>query len=185
MLSASLNKTHPSFLFYSETGKGLDEDKKLKSGIIRLGAIRDAIAKRRHCLLDVTPHHVDRLNYAQYCPIVVFLKPEAKQAVKEIRSKYRGHSKNPKKVFEHNEKLEKFYSHLFTSKIRFSVLVLVLRDFGFNLGFFMLEHLWIFGARCSSVVRAFAYGAMGRRIDPSWGGPTELFLVPASAPRLV
>ena len=28
------------------------------------------------------------------------------------------------------------------------------------------------GARCSSVVRAFAHGAMGRRIDPSWGGPT-------------
>ena len=24
------------------------------------------------------------------------------------------------------------------------------------------------GVRCSSVVRAFAYGAMGRRIDPSW-----------------
>ena len=33
--------------------------------------------------------------------------------------------------------------------------------------------------------RAFAHGAMGRRIDPSWGGPTKLFLVPASAPRLV
>ena len=29
------------------------------------------------------------------------------------------------------------------------------------------------GARCSSV------------IDPSWGGPIELFLVPARAPRLV
>ena len=41
------------------------------------------------------------------------------------------------------------------------------------------------GARCSSEVRAFAHGAMGRRIDPSWGGPIELFLVPASAPRLV
>ena len=26
------------------------------------------------------------------------------------------------------------------------------------------------GVRCSSVVRAFAHGAMGRRIDPSWGG---------------
>ena len=36
-----------------------------------------------------------------------------------------------------------------------------------------------------SVVRAFAHGAMGRRIDPSWGEPIELFLVPASAPRLV
>ena len=41
------------------------------------------------------------------------------------------------------------------------------------------------GATCSSVVRAFAHGAMGCRIDPSWGGPIELFLVPASAPRLV
>ena len=40
------------------------------------------------------------------------------------------------------------------------------------------------GARCSSVVRAFAHGAMGRRIDPSWGVPIELFLVSASAPRL-
>ena len=24
------------------------------------------------------------------------------------------------------------------------------------------------GARCSSVVRAFAHGVIGRRIDPSW-----------------
>ena len=41
------------------------------------------------------------------------------------------------------------------------------------------------GARCSTVVRAFAHGAMGRRINPSWGGPIELFLIPASALRLV
>ena len=34
------------------------------------------------------------------------------------------------------------------------------------------------------MVRAFAHGAMGRRISPSWGGPIDLFLVPASAPRL-
>ena len=48
---------------------------------------------------------------------------------------------------------------------------------------FMASDIW--GARCSSVVRAFAHGAMGRRIDPSWGGPIELFLIPVSAPRLV
>ena len=35
------------------------------------------------------------------------------------------------------------------------------------------------------MVRAFAIDAMGRRIDPSWGGRVELFLAPASAPRLV
>ena len=41
------------------------------------------------------------------------------------------------------------------------------------------------GAICSSAVRACAHGAMGRRIDPSWGGPIKLYLVPASATRLV
>ena len=41
------------------------------------------------------------------------------------------------------------------------------------------------GARYSSVVRAFAHGEMGRRVDPSWGGPSELFLVPASAPQFL
>ena len=58
--------------------------------------------------------------------------------------------------------------------------------FLFGFFFFSLKSLLAFaGARCSSVVRAFVHGAMGRRIDPSWGGPTELFLVPASAPRMV
>ena len=37
--------------------------------------------------------------------------------------------------------------------------------------------------RCSSVERAFAHGAMGHRIDPSWGGPIELFLIPSSDPQ--
>ena len=35
------------------------------------------------------------------------------------------------------------------------------------------------------MVRAFVHGAMDRRIDPSCGEPIELFLVPASDPRLV
>ena len=43
----------------------------------------------------------------------------------------------------------------------------------------------LLGVRCSSMVRAFAHGVMGRQIDPSWGGPIELFLVPASVPRLL
>ena len=41
-----------------------------------------------------------------------------------------------------------------------------------------ISTLLIIGTRCSSMVRAFAHGAMGHRIDPSWGGPIELFLVP-------
>ena len=42
----------------------------------------------------------------------------------------------------------------------------------------------LLGVRYSSVVRVFAHGVMGHQIDPSWGGPIGLFLVPASAPRL-
>ena len=50
----------------------------------------------------------------------------------------------------------------------------------------LLGCYFIFESRlCSSAVRAFAHGAMGRRIDHSWGGPIELFLVTASAPQLV
>ena len=40
----------------------------------------------------------------------------------------------------------------------------------------------VHGVRCSSMVRAFAHGVMGRRIDPSWGGPIELFLISARFP---
>ena len=36
-----------------------------------------------------------------------------------------------------------------------------------------------------SVVRAFAHGVIGHRINPSWDGPIELFPVPASVLRLV
>ena len=53
-------------------------------------------------------------------------------------------------------------------------------EFLFNVHVFAQQ-----GVRCSSVVRAFAHGAMGRRIDPSWGESIELFLVPAMALRLV
>ena len=34
--------------------------------------------------------------------------------------------------------------------------------------------LFHYGARCSSVVRAFVHGAMGRRIDPSWWNQSEI-----------
>ena len=53
-------------------------------------------------------------------------------------------------------------------------------DWSVNAGYKSVQ-----GARCSSMVRAFAHGAMGRRIDPSWGEPNELFLILASAPQLV
>ncbi|XP_055873849.1 tight junction protein ZO-1-like isoform X3 [Biomphalaria glabrata] len=86
-----------------------------KTAIIRLGAIREAIAQHKHCLLDVTPQNVDRLNYAQYNPIVIFLKADSKQSIKDVRSRWKNSSRNPRKLLEQSEKLEKTYSHLFTA----------------------------------------------------------------------
>ncbi|XP_076080157.1 tight junction protein 2-like [Mytilus galloprovincialis] len=97
---------------------GSEDEKKTRSGIIRLGAIKEIINKRKHCLLDVTPNNVDKLNYAQYYPIVIFLKAESKNVVKESRSRLaKGSSKNPKKLYEQSLKLEKMYSHLFTGAV--------------------------------------------------------------------
>ncbi|KAK7491112.1 hypothetical protein BaRGS_00017676 [Batillaria attramentaria] len=104
-----------------QTDKGVENDpKKGKTGIIRFGAIREAMNHQKHCVLDVTPYHVDRLNYAQYYPIVIFLRGESKQAIKDVRSRWRGGTntnKNPKKLQEHNERMGNLYAHLFTGTI--------------------------------------------------------------------
>lgn len=56
------------------------------SGIIRLSAIREVMDRGKHALLDITPNAVDRLNYAQFYPIVIFLKAETKQVIKDMRA---------------------------------------------------------------------------------------------------
>ena len=50
---------------------------------------------------------------------------------------------------------------------------------------FCLSLAYISPLPVNDLFLTLAHGGMGRRIDPSWGGPIELFLVPASAPRLV
>ncbi|KAH9508486.1 hypothetical protein Btru_055324, partial [Bulinus truncatus] len=110
------NKAITMHPFVTETEKSVGEEK--KTSIIRLGSIRDAMAQHKHCLLDVTPQNVDRLNYAQYNPIVIFMKADSKQAVKDIRSHWKTASRNPRKLYEQSEKIEKNYSHLFTGVLK-------------------------------------------------------------------
>jgi tight junction protein 1 len=57
-----------------------------KSGIVRLSSIRHTMEHGKHALLDVTPNAVDKLNYAQLYPIVIFTRTESKQIIKECRS---------------------------------------------------------------------------------------------------
>lgn len=75
--------------------------------------------KDKHAVLDITPNAVDRLNYAQWYPIVVFLNPDTKQGVKTMRTRLCPESrKSARKLYERALKLRKNNHHLFTSESR-------------------------------------------------------------------
>ncbi|CAH3013994.1 unnamed protein product [Porites evermanni] len=82
-------------------------------------AIRSVVESGKHCLLDITPEEVERLNYAQLYPIVIFLRPPNKQMVKVMRSQHGidESSKMIKKLHDNSVKLEEFYSNMFTAVI--------------------------------------------------------------------
>ncbi|XP_055789127.1 tight junction protein ZO-1-like isoform X3 [Salvelinus fontinalis] len=88
------------------------------SGIIRLHTIKQIIDRDKHAVLDITPNAVDRLNYAQWYPIVVFLNPDNKQGVKNMRTRLCSESrKSARKLYERALKLRKNNHHLFTTTI--------------------------------------------------------------------
>lgn len=72
---------------FVELENGLEESQRStkSSHIIRLSAIRDVISTGKHALLDITPNAVERLNYAQLYPVVVFLKADTKIVIKQLR----------------------------------------------------------------------------------------------------
>lgn len=75
--------------------------------------------KDKHAVLDITPNAVDRLNYAQWYPIVVFLNPDTKQGIKNMRTRLCPESrKSARKLYERALKLRKNNHHLFTSESR-------------------------------------------------------------------
>lgn len=97
-------------------GGGVPVEEAAKGGAVRLSAIRELVEQGRHALLDVSPGAVDRLNYAQFYPIVVFLRADSKQAVKELRSRL-PQRQSARKLYERALKLERLWSHLFTSTV--------------------------------------------------------------------
>ncbi|XP_014231930.1 tight junction protein ZO-1 isoform X2 [Trichogramma pretiosum] len=88
------------------------------SGIIRLSAIREVMDRGKHALLDITPSAVDRLNYAQFYPIVIFFKADNKQIIKEMRAGIpKSAHRSSKKLLEQSQKLDKIWGHVFSSVI--------------------------------------------------------------------
>ena len=61
-------------------------DDKNRSSIVRLSSIKEIMNQGKHALIDVTPNAVDKLNYAQLYPIVIFTRTESKQTIKDCRA---------------------------------------------------------------------------------------------------
>lgn len=96
-----------------------DDDKSnSKCRIVRLSNIRDIMDRGKHALLDITPNAVDRLNYAQFYPIVIFLKTDSKHVIKQLRHGLpKSAHKSSKKLLEQCQKLERIWSHIFSTQI--------------------------------------------------------------------
>ncbi|CAL1592835.1 unnamed protein product [Knipowitschia caucasica] len=88
------------------------------STVIKLDTVRRIAEKDKHPLLDITPTAVERLNYIQYHPMVLFLDPHSRKDVKAMRQRYSPNSnKSSRRLFSQALKLRKDCSHLFSSRI--------------------------------------------------------------------
>nr|XP_044990764.1 tight junction protein ZO-3 isoform X2 [Jaculus jaculus] len=88
------------------------------SKIIKLDTVRVIAEKDKHALLDVTPSAIERLNYVQYYPIVVFCAPESRPALKALREWLAPASRHSsRRLYAQAQKLRKHSSHLFTATV--------------------------------------------------------------------
>ena len=80
-----------------------------------------ALPQGKHALLDITPSAVERLNYVQYYPVVVFCEPESRQGIKAMRQWLAPDSKkSSRRLYAQANKMKKYCSHLFTATISLS-----------------------------------------------------------------
>ncbi|KAK4874165.1 hypothetical protein RN001_013525 [Aquatica leii] len=115
-----LLKDFPDKFISPQLDNNLEDSKpgKMSSNIIRLSSIREVISTGKHALLDITPNAVERLNYAQLYPVVVFFKAETKIIIKQMRQGLpKSAHKSSKKLLEQCQKLHKVWNHIFCSTI--------------------------------------------------------------------
>ncbi|XP_028259231.1 tight junction protein ZO-3 isoform X2 [Parambassis ranga] len=88
------------------------------STVIKLDTVRRIAEKDKHPLLDITPTAVERLNYIQYHPMVIFLDPHSRKDVKAMRQRYNPNSnKSSRRLYSQAVKMKKHCSHLFSDRV--------------------------------------------------------------------
>ncbi|CAB3410918.1 unnamed protein product [Caenorhabditis bovis] len=86
-------------------------------GVIRLSSVDHVIASMKHCILDISIESVERLQLAQYAPIVVLIDVENRSRIREIRKKANAAHLSSRKLAEHAHNIKKYYSHLLSATI--------------------------------------------------------------------
>uniref|UniRef100_A0A665TJC6 Tight junction protein 3 n=1 Tax=Echeneis naucrates TaxID=173247 RepID=A0A665TJC6_ECHNA len=67
---------------------------------------------------NITPTAVERLNYIQYHPMVLFLDPHSRKDVKAMRQRYSPNStKSSRRLYSQALKMRKHCSHLFSARV--------------------------------------------------------------------
>ncbi|TKR93669.1 hypothetical protein L596_008082 [Steinernema carpocapsae] len=89
----------------------------LDERMIRLSAIDAMIANNKHCVLDVSPPSVEKLQLAQYAPIVILIDVDGKSRVRELRNRAGAPSLSTRKLLEETAYIKKHYSHLLTATL--------------------------------------------------------------------
>ncbi len=88
---------------------------KINQHYLKQAFVTSSHLQEKHPLLDITPTAVERLNYIQYHPMVLFLDPHSRKDLKSMRQKYMPDSnKSSRRLYAQALKLRKHYSHLFS-----------------------------------------------------------------------
>uniref|UniRef100_A0A7I5E6C6 PDZ and ZU5 domain containing protein n=2 Tax=Trichostrongylidae TaxID=6315 RepID=A0A7I5E6C6_HAECO len=86
-------------------------------GVIRLAALDSVIASGKHCVLDISLESVERLQLAQYAPIVVLIDVDGRSRIREIRKKLNAPHLSSKKLAEQASQIKKHHSHLLSATV--------------------------------------------------------------------
>ncbi|CAJ0594540.1 unnamed protein product [Cylicocyclus nassatus] len=86
-------------------------------GVIRLAALDSVIASGKHCVLDISLESVERLQLAQYAPIVVLIDVDGRSRIRDIRKKLNAPHISSRKLAEQAAQIKKHHAHLLSATV--------------------------------------------------------------------
>ncbi|CAJ0567311.1 unnamed protein product, partial [Mesorhabditis spiculigera] len=86
-------------------------------GIVRLGAVDQLIAAGKHAVLDISVESIERLQLAQYAPIVVLIDVDGRSRIRELRKKANAPHVSSRKLAEQSSAIKKHHAHLLSATV--------------------------------------------------------------------